>query len=324
MVMSNSKLDGINSGISSSLRDIQANEKNKAQASLTPEEKSKQEIDKHEKMFLNLLATELKNQTPDKPVDSGQMMQQIAQITQLRTTLQLNSKVEEIKNAISSSSNLLNASMVVGKNVVHEGDIVTVGENAKSIPIYYKPEQVMVGHKIELVVLDKKGETLYSKDLSKYQVGTINSFTWDGKDAMGRKLPEGEYKFVVRAKNDKELKAKVYTSTLVKQAMTDGSLWLVDGRHIPLNQIYGISDAEHKGILHGIPADIGGSHLYDSALTSNYVKSQLLEQAKQTIDSEHNIPGIDPKGGIGGQKITKEQVAALNMAELGKLVDQIS
>lgn len=297
MAISNPKLDNKVSNIASNLQEIRNNTENK---NLTAEQKNKQEIDKNEKMFLNLLATQLKNQTPDNPTDTNHMVQHFAQISQLRSNLQLNAKVEDIKQAILGSSNLLNASMTIGKNVIHEGDNLTVSENSRSIPLYYKPESDINGNKLEIVILDTKGTTLYSKDLIKPQVGTMNLFTWDMKDMAGHRVKDGDYKFIVRAKNNKDLKAKVYTSSQVKQAMTDGSLWLTDGRNIPLSQIYGISDPMVGGMgskalgLH----DISPKLLH--SLNAAKDKSIDLEQSNAMMKALNN----------------------LNMAEVGKLVDQ--
>lgn len=63
--------------------------------------------------FLNMLLTELQNQDPLSPMDSGQMLTQIGQISQLSSTQTLTSTL----NSMATGQNLSNATALIGKTV---------------------------------------------------------------------------------------------------------------------------------------------------------------------------------------------------------------
>ncbi len=288
------------SGTSSKIEDIRKQTKE----ILTAEEKSKKEIDKNEKMFLNLLATQLKNQTPDNPTDTKDMMQHFFQIHQLKSGLQLNAKIEEMKQAVIQSGNITNASAMVGKNAIHEGNSFAVNEKGNAVPLYYKPENDMRGVKLEIVISNGKGESVYKKDLSNYQIGAINSFSWNGKDLNGNFVEKGKYNFAIRSQKNQNLQAKSFTSTLVTQAMTDGSLWLENGEKLISNQVFGVSSSNSK------------NHYGD--LYKNISSKSQAEQMTGDYSKFENIINDS----INHQKLEKN--LQLNNIQNGSFVDKLT
>lgn len=211
---------------------------NRDKASLTSEEKNQQELDKNEKMFLKLLTTQLQNQTPDNPADTNQMVQSFYYINQLRNSIQLNAKVEEIKNTMQSSSNLFNSSMMTGQYAVHEGNEMMIGNNENQT-IYFKPDSS--GAKLELVLLDNANREVFSKTIANYKKNEINQEMLSQSELKNQGVNQGNYKVIVRSIEDKEERAKVYTTSLVDSALIDGAISLYGGKKIDKSQILGIT-----------------------------------------------------------------------------------
>lgn len=63
--------------------------------------------------FLNLLVAQLKNQTPDKPADTGQMMQQEAQFSELNAVLSMQTTMTSMLQASQSAQ----AAGLIGKSI---------------------------------------------------------------------------------------------------------------------------------------------------------------------------------------------------------------
>lgn len=83
--------------------------------------------------FLQLMMTQLQNQDPLEPTDQDQMLAQQAQFTQIE-------KLDNLTKVISQSNQLLQASSLIGKNVM-----VANGEGSTA------------SHEVTSVLLDDKG-----------------------------------------------------------------------------------------------------------------------------------------------------------------------
>lgn len=146
--------------------------------------------------FMTMMLAQLKAQDPFKPTDNGEFLAQMAQLSTA-------TGVAEVKDAITSlgdslrSAQILNASSLVGREVVVPSDTVTLneGEGIRGyVPLLGYAQDV----KVELLSLS--GEVLAQQSLGSHPGGNV-PFEWSGVLANGEKLPAGSYKIQVTANN---------------------------------------------------------------------------------------------------------------------------
>ncbi len=141
--------------------------------------------------FLKLLMTQLQNQDPTSPMDTNQFTSQLVQFTSVEQQINTNSSLTKLIQA-TQGSNLLQASALVGQMVEVSGDQLSLQNGQASLHITGSIAQpVKIG--------------VYAQSGAKLQEATVvpqagsKSWTWDGKDATGRTMPDGAYKVVVKA-----------------------------------------------------------------------------------------------------------------------------
>ena len=155
-------------------------------------EDKKKELGKNE--FLELLVAQLNNQNPLEPQGNGEFIAQLAQFSQVEGVEKLNSSMESLLSGYQSSQ-ALQASSMVGRKVIVPTDkaVVDTSESFKaSLVLPVSSANVYVN------VYDQAGTTVGRVNLGTQEAGNV-SFIWDGKDASGKVLPPGTYKFEAQA-----------------------------------------------------------------------------------------------------------------------------
>jgi flagellar basal-body rod modification protein FlgD len=155
-------------------------------------EDKKKELGKNE--FLELLVAQLNNQNPLEPQGNGEFIAQLAQFSQVEGVEKLNSSMESLLSGYQSSQ-ALQASSMVGRKVIVPTDkaVVDTSESFKaSLVLPISSANVYVN------VYDQTGATVGRVNLGAQEAGNV-SFIWDGKDASGKVLPPGTYKFEAQA-----------------------------------------------------------------------------------------------------------------------------
>jgi flagellar basal-body rod modification protein FlgD len=144
--------------------------------------------------FLALLTTQLKNQDPLAPMDANQFTQQIVQMTGVEQQLLTNDLLQKL---VSNTASGLETSLgLIGKQVrAATTDAALVDGKASWV---FKLDSDAANVKVE--VLDSEGKVVSAKALTDVKVGD-NPYTWDGKGALGQKLPEGTYTLRIAATN---------------------------------------------------------------------------------------------------------------------------
>jgi len=150
------------------------------------------ELGKNE--FLNLLVAQLNNQNPLEPQGNGEFIAQLAQFSQVEGIEKLNDSMGSLLTGYQSSQ-ALQASSLVGRKVIIPSDkaVVDTSESFKaSLVLPASSSNVYVN------VYDKTGAAVSRVNLGEQAAGNV-SFIWDGKDASGKVLPPGTYKFEAQA-----------------------------------------------------------------------------------------------------------------------------
>lgn len=157
------------------------------------------ELGKNE--FLSLLVAQLNNQDPLSPQDNGAFIAQLAQFSQVEGIEKLNTSMESMLSG-SQSSQALQASSLVGRKVIVPTDkaVVDTKETFKaSLVLPATSSNVYVN------VYDAAGAVVNRISMGQQAAGN-HSFMWDGKDASGKLLPPGTYKFQAQASYGAETK----------------------------------------------------------------------------------------------------------------------
>lgn len=192
------------------------------------------ELGKNE--FLNLLVAQLNNQNPLEPQGNGEFIAQLAQFSTVEGVEKLNTSMESLLSGYQSSQ-ALQASSLVGRKVIVPTDkaLVDTSESFKaSLVLPTSSSNVYVN------VYDSAGAAVNRVNLGEQAAGNV-SFIWDGKNASGKLLPPGTYKFEAQATYDGETKglntllpANVDSVTLGGSELT---LNLAGLGSVPLSQV---------------------------------------------------------------------------------------
>jgi flagellar basal-body rod modification protein FlgD len=145
--------------------------------------------------FLSLLVQQMRNQDPTQPMDSSQMVSQLAQIGQVSATQSLKTSFDALSLSMQGNQ-LLQASSMVGRNVSvpsQAGQLRDGGlDGAVNVP---------EGEKTVLVqITDADGNVLRTMNLGNPTSGLV-PFHWDGKSDDGTVLANGTYGLKAQAGN---------------------------------------------------------------------------------------------------------------------------
>ena len=145
--------------------------------------------------FLSLLVQQMRNQDPTKPMDSSQMVSQLAQISQVSATQSLQVSFDSLSKSLQGNQ-MLQASSMVGRSVTVPS---AVGQ-LQSGGLFGAVNVPDGGGTVLVQVTDASGNVLRTLNLGKPTAGLV-AFHWDGKDEGGTALPAGAYGLKAQASN---------------------------------------------------------------------------------------------------------------------------
>jgi flagellar basal-body rod modification protein FlgD len=189
--------------------------------------------------FISLLVASMQNQDPMNPTDSNQMTSQLAQIQQLESTEQMNTKLGDLVKAIGASQGygLMSA---IGRYVKVESGSITLGSDGAAASVVADAAYP----RVEVTMTNSAGKAVVTNSFSNVVAGDMD-FSWGGRDSSGAPLPEGTYGItaVGVTTNGTRIPLKVNPLMMVDGVLNDSGTWklkLGDGK------TYGPSDL--KGI----------------------------------------------------------------------------
>jgi flagellar basal-body rod modification protein FlgD len=140
--------------------------------------------------FLLLLTKQLQNQDPLNPMDTAEFTQQLVGFSQVEQQIASNKSLERLIS-LQASTNAFGAVSFLGNEVAVDSDRVSLKDGKARF-------QYEIGHSAGQAVLsvyDSRGQIVLVQEANK-GVGTYN-VDWNGKDAFGNQLPDGEYRVAV-------------------------------------------------------------------------------------------------------------------------------
>ncbi len=186
--------------------------------------------------FLNMLVAQLKNQDPLNPQDSSAFVAQLAQITQVEQTYNVNANLQNLL-AVQNSANSLSAISLIGRTVTAPGSQVALTSGTPANLHFTLPSDAT---KVTVEIKDANGKTVRTLT----QGATANgdgSIAWDGKDDDGNTLASGTYSFSVSGTNASG--QTIQGTSMIQGAVTGVSLsgstmvLNVNGLQVPLSSV---------------------------------------------------------------------------------------
>jgi flagellar basal-body rod modification protein FlgD len=154
-----------------------------------PETKKNNELS--QEAFLNLMITQLKNQDPFKPLESGEFLGQLAQFGTVQGLAGIQTSFDSLATSLVSNQ-ALQAASLVGRSALVEGSTALLEkgggvEGAVDLPA------TTGGLHVE--VRDSTGQVVRHLELGGQAAGLVR-FVWDGRTDTGEAADAGRYALV--------------------------------------------------------------------------------------------------------------------------------
>ena len=206
--------------------------------------------------FMKLLAHQLKNQDPMKPMDQKDFSANLAQFSQLEQLTAMNKKLDSVNQNAIDDKRVQGASFL-GKKVVTAGTSIDYKGDGKdtNLPFHLeKPAKMAI-----INVYDDKRQLVARLEREGLNKG-MQEVTWDGTDFNGQVAPKETYTFEVIAFD--EVDQKFMGSTKAEGLVTgvhfeegETVLTLANGRKVFLKDVQSFSlDTEKNASSKNMPA----------------------------------------------------------------------
>ncbi len=158
-------------------------------------------------VFLRLLVTQLQSQDPTNPTQNEDFIAQLAQFT----TLEQATNTTDLLQQLVDQRSELDIVSLLGRNIVTEGDILTLGKDNEPVLSYVLGEDT---RNVKVQILDKDGSVIRNLDVNQIQNAGAHEVSWNGLDDAGKRPPEGPYQYTIQALNENTKEVKVLTFSL--------------------------------------------------------------------------------------------------------------
>ena len=178
--------------------------------------------------FLHLMVTQLQNQDPFKPLESGEFLGQLAQFGTVQGLAGLQTSFDGLAGSLVSNQ-ALQASALVGRTALVETSSVGI---AAGQPVGGAVELPAASGAASVVIRDAAGQPVRTLNLGAQPAG-LASFVWDGRTDAGEPATSGRYSFTGTYRNGAN---EVAADTLLS-APIDSVLLGTDGFSVELRGI---------------------------------------------------------------------------------------
>jgi len=157
--------------------------------------------------FLKLMITQLKNQDPFKPLESGEFLGQLAQFGTVSGLSDLKTSFDGLATSLVSNQ-ALQAAGLVGRSVLVAGPAAYHDSTGPLTGAVDLPASSSI---VRVQISDATGEVVRMLDLGGQAAGHVR-FEWDGIASDGSAAPPGVYSVAAQYLDGKEMRG---ASTLV-------------------------------------------------------------------------------------------------------------
>lgn len=186
----------------------------------------KEELGQEE--FLHLMVTQLENQDPFKPLESGEFLGQLAQFGTVSGLAELQTAFGNLAGSLVSNQ-ALQAAGLVGRTALAASDAAVVDAGAGLSGAVELPE---ASTNVRVQIRDADDQVVQELDLGTRGAGLVR-FAWDGTTAGGDAAPAGHYTVTAQyLANNEAQAADVFISAPVDSVLVDKSGFRVQLRGI--------------------------------------------------------------------------------------------
>jgi flagellar basal-body rod modification protein FlgD len=143
--------------------------------------------------FMKMLVAQMQYQDPTKPVDSAQMTSQLAQISTVDGINKLNDTMNALATSLKGNVTSQAASMI-DRDVLVPGNNVSLTQGKAKFGIQLPAAADVVN----VSILNESGKTVKVLSMGPQAAGNL-PVSWNGTDANGQTVPNGNYTFQVAA-----------------------------------------------------------------------------------------------------------------------------
>lgn len=190
--------------------------------------------------FLRLLTTQLQNQDPTAPIDTNQLTQQIATLSQVEQQINTNKNLERLITLFNATQYNSLVSYI-GKQVEAKGNVGSLQDGEAQF-VYYLDANASAA---TVTIKDSTGGVVYTGP-GPTQAGR-NPFVWDGKNSAGVDMPDGAYTIEIKAVDgsNNPIQAQAYATGIVTSVdSAGGAVYLSFGDvSIPIENVVSIRSA---------------------------------------------------------------------------------
>ena len=186
--------------------------------------------------FFELMLTQLKNQDPFEPLESGEFLSQIAQFSSVQSLGQLNNSFDTLSSSIVSNQALQGAALV-GRSVLVPNDAGTLGPSGQVTGAVELDESTTA---LQIRIQDASGQIVRQIDLGAQPAG-LNRFRWGGETDFGIPAAPGVYTITAQYFDSTSMQsAPVLVNSLVNSVSVGPrglSLHLENSREVPFDSV---------------------------------------------------------------------------------------
>jgi flagellar basal-body rod modification protein FlgD len=143
--------------------------------------------------FLTMLTTQLQNQDPSSPMDSGQFTSEIAQFAGVQQQVNTNTNLGQLIS-LTQNGQVTADSGLVGQKATFTGSQIPLQSGTGRIAF-----TTASAEPIAIAVTDASGNVV--RTVQETSTAGSNSWTWDGKDDSGNSLADGTYDIAVETQD---------------------------------------------------------------------------------------------------------------------------
>jgi flagellar basal-body rod modification protein FlgD len=163
--------------------------------------------------FLLLLTKQLQNQDPLNPMDTAQFTQQLIGFSQVEQQIASNKSLEKLIG-LQSATNAFGAVSFLGNEVQVDSNQISL----KGGKATFQYEIDKTASRAMMTVVDSRGQVVLVQEANK-GIGTYK-VDWNGKDAFGNQLPDGEYRVAVSYGDEQ---GEVYSAKITSFGVVDST-----------------------------------------------------------------------------------------------------
>lgn len=190
--------------------------------------------------FLKLLTTQLQNQDPLDPMDSNEFTDQLVKFAEVEQSINSNKQLEQIVQ-LQTSNQVNSAVSFIGREVEVVSDQLLLQDGVAEITYGVDGKAATT----IIAIVNEAGRTVRTingeTDIGRHELA------WDGRDNVGKELPDGVYSFSVTAVDENDQTIDTVTASIGRVTgveIVDNAVTLNIGPlGLPLDAIFAVREA---------------------------------------------------------------------------------